>query len=184
MEKAELERLLAALPEGEATPRRYPVAQWNPPLSGEIDIRIAADGRWYHEGEEIRREGLIRLFASLLRREGSDYFLVTPAEKWRIRVDDVPFLVVRMEPLRGESGQALVFWSNVGDRVVAGPEHPLRVVWAGESEVRPYLLVRDGLEGRLARPVYYQLAELAEPGPPGREREFGVYSQGVFFPLT
>lgn len=161
-----------------------PVERWNPPLSGDIDIRIARDGTWYHEGGPIERLELVRLFASLLKQERSEYFLVTPVEKWRIRVDDAPFLIIALEVEADAQGEPrLVFATNTGDPVAAGPEHPLRVeVDRDTGEPAPYLLVRRNLEGLLSRPVYYRLAELAEPAPGGDG--YGVRSGGVFFPLA
>ncbi|WP_207061134.1 DUF1285 domain-containing protein [Motiliproteus sp. SC1-56] len=140
---------------------RPPVHEWNPPLSGDISIRIAADGRWYHQGSPIQREQLVKLFASILRREGNEYFLVTPVEKWRLEVEDVPFQVVAMEVQGSGTEQCLQFFTDMGDEVVAGDAHPLRVETLGDGEPRPYLMIRDGLEGRLVRPVFYRLAELA-----------------------
>ncbi|MFZ5655175.1 MAG: DUF1285 domain-containing protein [Pseudomonadota bacterium] len=161
-----------------------PVERWDPPLSGDIDIRIARDGTWYHEGRPIERLELVRLFASLLKLEHGEYFLVTPAEKWRIRVEDAPFLIVALEvETDGRGEPRLVFATNTGDPVIAGPEHPLRVaVDPHTGEPAPYLLVRRNLEGLLSRPVYYRLAELAEPAPVGDG--YGVRSAGAFFPLA
>ncbi len=160
-----------------------PVERWNPPLSGDIDIRIARDGSWYHEGDPIARLELVQLFASLLKREEGEYFLVTPVEKWRIQVEDAPFLIVACEVERDTQGeQRLVFTTNTGDQVVAGPDHPLRVsVDPVSGEPSPYVLVRRNLEALLSRAVFYQLADLVEPGPAGTP--YGVTSRGVFFPL-
>jgi hypothetical protein len=161
-----------------------PVERWDPPLSGDIDIRIARDGTWYHEGGSIERLELVQLFASLLKREKDEYFLVTPVEKWRIQVEDAPFVAVALQAETDERGDSrLVFTTNTGDQVVAGPDHPLRVsVDPDSAEPSPYLLVRRNLEALLSRPVFYQLAELAVPGPSGTT--YGVTSQGVFFPLA
>ncbi len=161
-----------------------PVDQWNPPLSGDIDIRIARNGQWFHEGEAIQRESLVRLFSTVLKREGDDYFLVTPVEKWRIQVDDVPFSVVRMEVVNREGSQGLLFETATGDRRLAGPDHPLRVFHDPDTgEPSPYLMIRGGMEGRLVRPVFYQLVEMAESGSAGNKDVRGVYSLGEFFPL-
>src|SRR5690606_32061705 len=132
----------------------------------------------------IHREGLKRLFSSILKREGGDYYLVTPAEKWRIEVDDVPFFVTGVERVVRDGQEALLFETATGERVVAGQAHPLRVVIDPESgEPAPYLLVRDGMEGLLARGVFYQLADWACGGPEKKQAVQGVYSLGVFFPL-
>jgi len=174
--------LLASVEAG--SDRLPPVARWNPPLSGDIDIRIARNGDWFHEVAPIHREGLKRLFSSILKREGGDYYLVTPAEKWRIEVDDVPFFVTGVERVVRDGQEALLFETATGERVVAGQAHPLRVVIDPESgEPAPYLLVRDGMEGLLARGVFYQLADWACGGPEKKQAVQGVYSLGVFFPL-
>ena len=172
---------LEGLPPGNN--RLPPVEKWDPPLSGDIDIRIDAGGRWFHEGDEIHREALVKLFSTVLKKEGDDYFLVTPVEKWRIQVEDVPLLVSRVERLQSDGQQVLVFYTSAGDRVIAGPDNPLRVAVDDSGEPRPYLLVRGGMEGLLARPVFYQLADFAERGPDKKEAVHGVYSLGEFFPL-
>ena len=151
-------------------------------LTGDIDIRIARDGAWYHEGGVIARLELVRLFAALLKREGDEYFLVTPVEKWRIQVEDAPFAIVALAAERDVRGmQQLVFATNVGDQVIAGPEHLLRVECRLPGGAAPYLRVRRNLDGLLSRPVYYQLAAIAEPAPEGNGH--GVYSSGIFFRL-
>jgi len=179
-----LDDLLAAVEEEtEAGVRLPPVEKWNPPLSGIIDIRIDRNGEWFHEGASFERQSLVKLFSSILKREGENYYLVTPVEKWQIQVEDVPFLVTSLETVRTETGQALVFYTSVGDRVVAGPENPLRIAQGGDGDVRPYLAIRGGMEGLLSRPVYYQLADYIEEGPEKEKAAQGVYSLGVFFPL-
>jgi uncharacterized protein len=153
-----------------------PVHLWNPPSCGEIDIRIARDGTWLHEGSPIGRPALVRLFSSVLRLDPDGYHLVTPVEKLRIRVDDAPFLAVRVDRV----GEAIRFLTNVGDAVEVGPEHGL-VVEAEDSDgaPAPYVDVRRGLRARLTRPVFYELVETAE----ARDGELGVWSRGVWFPL-
>lgn len=153
-----------------------PVHLWRPSHCGEIDIRILRDGTWLHEGAPIARERLVRLFSTVLRRDPDGFHLVTPAEKLRITVDDAPFVAVRVDRV----GEALRFLTNVGDAVEAGPEHALRVaVDDATGEPAPYLHVRRGLEARLARPVFYELADMAVP----RNGELGVESGGAWFPL-
>lgn len=152
------------------------------------DIRIAADGTWYHEGRPIRRPELVRLFASVLRRgEDGCYWLVTPAERGRIAVDDVPFVAVALEVQGSGPGQSLLFRTNVGQEVTAGPDHPIRVETDAKGEPRPYLSVAEGLEACIARPVYYDLVERAVPrggdAGTGEEIEYGVWSRHGFFSL-
>jgi hypothetical protein len=162
-----------------------PVDRWNPPLSGDIDIRIARDGAWYHRGEPFRREALVRLFASILRRdEDGHHYLVTPVEKWRIRVDDAPFVAVRLDVAGTGRDRSLTFTTNVGDTVTAGPGHPLIVEYrVPGGEPSPYLHVRGRLRALLARSVFLELAELGEERPTAEGREYGVWSQGQFFSL-
>jgi hypothetical protein len=158
-----------------------PVHLWNPAHCGEIDIVIRRDGLWMHEGSPIGREPLVRLFSSVLRLDPDGYHLVTPVEKLRITVEDAPFLAVRVD----RAGEALRFTTNVGDVVEASPDHALRVEVDPETgEPAPYLHVRRGLEARLTRPVFYELAELAEPRTTPEGTRFGVSSNGAWFPIA
>src|SRR5580692_6459905 len=155
-----------------------------PNLCGDFDMRIARDGTWYYRGSPIGRLALVKLFASVLRREADGrYWLVTPAERGRIEVEDVPFLAVAVT-VEGEGrDQQLIFRTNLDEFVTAGPDNPLRVETAASGEPAPYILVRDGLEARLARPVFYELVELGTEEPIGETTQFGVWSSGVFFHL-
>jgi hypothetical protein len=161
-----------------------PVEKWNPSHCGDIDIRIARDGTWVHEGTPIGRQELVRLFSTILRKDPDGFHLVTPAEKMRIEVEDAPFIAVLLDATGSGRDQDLRFTTNVGDEVVASRENPLRVETNPDTdEPAPYVHVRSGLEARLARPVFYQLADLAVPGE-GRYAGFlGVWSDGVFFPI-
>lgn len=158
-----------------------PVEQWNPAHCGAIDIRIARDGTWYHEGSPVGRKELVRLFSTILRKEADGFYLVTPAEKMKITVEDAPFMAVLLRVKGQGRDQKLVFTTNVGDETVAGPENAIRVqIDSQTQEPSPYIHVRRGLEAKIARPVFYQLAELAEWR---RDGMLGVWSGGVFFPL-
>ena len=141
-------------------------------------MRIARDGTWFHQGSPIGRLPLVRLFSTLLRKDDEGFMLVTPVEKLSIEVEDAPFIAVSLEAEGQGQGQRLTFRTNVGDEVTAGPDHGLRFDRQNEAPV-PYLTVRRGLEARLARPVYYQLIELAVPDG-GR---LGIWSEGLFFVL-
>lgn len=163
-----------------------PVEKWHPPLSGDIDIRIDSDGIWYHEGIAFQRLDLAQLFASILVREGDEYFLVSPMEKWRIQVDDVPFVFILLDvEASGQREQILRFRSQLGDEVVADAAHPISLhPFGADAQLLPYLNVRRNLAGRVSRNVFYQLVDFAEPrpsadGPP----VMGVVSDGQFFPL-
>jgi hypothetical protein len=157
-----------------------PVASWNPEHCGDSAMRIARDGTWFHEGSPIGRQAMVRLFSTILRREPDGSFvLVTPVEKLSILVEDAPFVAVELKSEGDGKGRKLAFRLNTGDLVVAGPDHPLRFE-AGEGGRHPYVGVRDGLDALVARPVYYELANLAlEEGadPPG------LWSEGAFFAM-
>src|SRR5271163_211997 len=136
-----------------------PVHLWNPAHCGEIDIVIKPNGLWFHEGTPIGREALVRLFSTVLRKDPDGFHLVTPVEKMRITVEDAPFIAVRVD----RAGEGLRFLTNVGDEVEAGPDHQIRVDADPKTgEPAPYLHVRRGLEAKIARPVFYELVELAE----------------------
>ena len=158
--------------------RLPPVHAWHPQRVGDIDIRIAADGRWFHEGAEIRRERLVALFSTVLRLDHDGYCLVTPAEKLRIVVEDAPFLAIDMESDGAGPARRLIFTTNVGDHVLADAAHPIEVEERA-GEPRPYVTVRDGLRARLTRSVFYRLVELGAPA--GEELE--VWSAGSRFVL-
>ncbi len=164
--------------------RLPPVEQWNPTHCGDSAMRILADGTWLHEGSPIGRAAMVRLFSTVLRREpDGGHLLVTPVEKLSIAVDDAPFVVVEMTSEgRGEQ-RRLAFRTNVGDLVVAGPDHALAIEDRGHGE-HPYLRVRGGLDALVARPVYYELANLAIDEPTGPDGAIGLWSDGVFFVLS
>jgi hypothetical protein len=163
-----------------AEQRALPVERWNPPHRGHSGIRIGRDGSWIHEGRPIRRPEMVRLFARVLRREpGGGYVLVTPGEKLDIDVDDAPFVAIEVASDGVGPKRTLAFRTNVGEIVVAGPDHPIRIE-PNAAGPRPSLIVRDRLEALIARPVFYELAELAiaEGGDPP-----GLWSEGRFFAL-
>ena len=150
-------------------------------ICGEIDIRIDKTGQWFHEGSPIGRKELVKLFASVLKKDATgDYWLQTPVEKGRIQVEDAPFIAVIMDVQGSGEAQVLRFETNVGDTMSAGPDNPIRVVIDPQTqEPSPYVTVRDNLEAKIARPVFYDLVALGlEHGG-----AFGVWSNGVFFPL-
>ena len=157
-----------------------PVHLWNPAHCGEIDIVIKKDGLWFHEGTPIGREALVRLFSTVLRKDPDGFHLVTPVEKMKISVEDAPFIATRVD----REGEALKFLTNVGDEVLAGPENEIRVEMdAATGEPRPYLHVRRGLEALIARPVFYELVELAEERQTPEGPCLGVASNGAWFPV-
>ena len=160
-----------------------PVHLWNPPFCGDLDIRIARDGTWFYLGTPIGRPGMVRLFSSILKKEDDRYFLVTPAEKVGIRVDDAPFVAVDFEVEGAGRDQVLTFVTQVGDRAVAGPGHPLRVARDAQGAPAPYILIRSNLEALIDRKSFYRLAELGCHEDNGSESWFGVWSSDRFFPM-
>ncbi|MES0880768.1 DUF1285 domain-containing protein [Roseibium sp. SCP14] len=162
-----------------------PVDRWNPPFCGDLDIRIARDGTWYYLGSPINREALVKLFASVLRKdEDGRHYLVTPVEKVGITVDDAPLLAVEMA-IAGEGGsQVLTVRTNLGDLVAVGDEHPLRFEKEPVSDgLKPYVLVRGRLEARFTRALTYQLAEMLEELDGANGPELGVWSGGRYFSI-
>jgi hypothetical protein len=161
---------------------KAPVEQWDPPYCGDIGMRIRSDGVWLYQGSPIGRMALVKLFAGVLRKDADGrHYLVTPAEKVDVAVDDAPFLAVEMEVRGTGPAQTLTFRTNVDDIVEAGAEHPLRfAVEPGSGGLKPYLLVRGRLEALVTRALYYDLVELAvtEDG-----RGLGLWSGGTFFPM-
>ncbi len=155
-----------------------PVSAWQPQRVGEIDIRIARDGTWYHAGGAIRRLGLVRLFASVMRRDSDGFCLVTPAEKLFIEVEDAPFMAIDMEVRGSDKSAEVLFTTNVEDYVLIDRQHPMRVDEVNE-EPRPYIHVRDGLDALMTRAVYYRLVEAAIT----EGRELVIYSCGERFSL-
>jgi hypothetical protein len=162
-----------------------PVHLWNPPFCGDLDMRIAGDGTWFYLGSPIGRLPLVKLFASVLKREGDKHFLVTPVEKCGIVVDDAPFLAVEMQAEQGAQGQVLHFRTNVDDWVACGPEHGLRFVTDPATQgLKPYLHVRRDLWAKVARAVFYDLVELGEERMIDGTLMFGVTSRGTFFAMA
>ena len=162
-----------------------PVHLWNPPFCGDLDMRIAADGTWYYLKTPIGRAALVKLFASVLKREGDKYFLVTPVEKCGILVEDSPFLAVEMRVERGPDTQILSFRTNVDDWVVCDREHALRFEpEQGTEGLKPYLHVRRDLWARVKRALFFDLVELGEEREVDGERMFGVTSAGEFFAMA
>jgi hypothetical protein len=162
-----------------------PVHLWNPPFCGDIDMRIAADGTWFYLKTPIGRPALVRLFASVLKREANRYFLVTPAEKVGITVEDAPFLAVEMETQDQPDGRLLRFRTNVDDWVECGPDHALRFdPEPGTGGLKPYLHVRRDLWARVTRPLFYDLVALGEERDVEGRRVFGVASKSSFFAMA
>jgi len=160
-----------------------PVHLWHPPFCGDIDMRIARDGTWFYEGTPIGRPALVRLFSQILRREGDDYFLVTPVEKVGITVDDAPFLAVDFDVLGDGAAQQLRFITKTEDDVVASAENPIRMAKDAAGHPAPYIHVRAGMEALIDRKSFYRLVDLAHTAPHQGADWLGVSSSGQFFPM-
>jgi uncharacterized protein len=172
---------LEALIGAQAAKGSAPVEQWDPPYCGDIGLRIRADGVWLYRDSPIARPALVKLFAGVLRKDADGrHYLVTPAEKIDVAVEDAPFLAVEMEVRGAGASQSLIFRTNVDGIVTAGPEHPLRFAVAPDSGgLKPYLLVRGRLEALVTRALVHDLVEIAvEEG-----RDLGVWSGAAFFPM-
>eukprot|EP01037_Dinobryon_pediforme_P013461 gene13461-13576_t len=159
-----------------------PVHLWNPPFCGDIDMRIARDGVWFYNGSPIGRLPLVQLFSNILRRDGEDYVLVTPVEKVGIRVDDAPFLIIRMH-IDTQNGQSITLTTQTEEDVVVGPDHPLRFEREAGDGLKPYVLVRDNLWALVKRALFYDLVALGETREIDGVAMFGIVSQGAFFAI-
>ena len=183
-----LEGIAAMLPKTAGEPGGKglpPVHLWNPPFCGDIDMRIAADGTWFYQKTPIGRPALVKLFASVLKREGDKYFLVTPVEKVGIIVEDAPLLAVELAVDQNAAGQMLRFRTNVDDVVETGPGHVLRFDEdATNGGLKPMLHVRSDLWAKVTRALFYDLVELGEERDVGGKAMFGVASGGEFFPMA
>jgi hypothetical protein len=179
-----LEAIVTALPRGERK-GPPPVHLWNPPFCGDIDMRIATDGTWFYQKTPIGRPALVKLFASVLKRERDKYFLVTPVEKVGIVVEDAPFLAVELKVEQNARGPVLNFRTNVDDWVAAGPEHALRFeAEAGTGGLKPYLHVRRELWAKVTRALFYDLVEHGEERDIAGKAMFGVASAAEFFVMA
>jgi uncharacterized protein len=169
----------------EAGRRLPPVELWDPPFCGNLDMRIAADGTWYYLKTPIGRPALVKLFASVLKREGDDYFLVTPVEKCGLRVEDAPFVAVELKVADRDAGRVLNFRTNVDEWIACGSEHELRFdPEPGTGGLKPYLHVRRGLWAKVTRALFFDLVALGEEQVIAGSAMFGVTSMGVFFPMA
>ncbi len=160
-----------------------PVESWNPPYCGDIGMAIRRDGTWFYQNSPIGRAALVKLFASVLRRDADGrHYLVTPVEKVDVAVEDAPFLAVEMEVTGKGPDQRIIFRTNVDDVVPCGADHPLRFeVSAPDGGLKPYVIVRGRLEALVTRSLYYDLVELGDWGPGGEAAGPGIWSAGTFF---
>jgi hypothetical protein len=179
-----LDRLGAAARAAAGAKGPPPVERWNPPFCGDIDMRIAADGAWFYNGTPIGRPALVKLFASILRRDPERFVLVTPVERVGVAVEDAPFLAVEMA-VEGEGAERqIAFRTNVDDLVRVHAAHPLRFEKGEAGGVKPYVLVRGGLWALVTRALAYDLIDLGEDRNVGGETVFGVAAGEAFFPIA
>ena len=177
-----LDAIMTALPREKRGPP--PVEKWNPPFCGDLDMRIAADGTWFYQKTPIGRPALVQLFASVLKREGDKYYLVTPVEKVGLVVEEAPFLAVELKVEQGPQGQVLKFRTNVEDWVECGPGHGLRFEPEATGGLKPFLHVRRDLWAKVIRTLFYDLVELGEERVVNGKPMFGVSSNGEFFAMA
>ena len=162
-----------------------PVHLWNPPYCGKLDIRIARDGTWFYLGTPIGRPQLVKLFSSILKREGMSYFLVTPVEKVGITVDDAPFVAVDFDKDGEGKNQHLIFTTQTDDKMTASAENPIRFDNNPKTgEPTPYIVVRHNLEALIDRKSFYRLVDIATISQINGQDFYGVWSQNIFFPIT
>ncbi len=161
-----------------------PIHLWNPPFCGDIDMRIARDGTWFYGGTPIGRLPLVRLFASVMRKEGERFVLVTPVEKVGILVEDAPFLGVEMRVATDAGLQRVAFRTNVDDWVTVDADHPLRFEPGEADGLKPYVRVRGELWALVNRALFYDLVDLGEVRDLDGTSMFGVASGGIFFPMA
>jgi len=161
-----------------------PVHLWDPPFCGDLDMRIARDGTWYYMGTPIGRLPMVKLFSSIIRKDDSRYFLVTPVEKVGITVDDAPFVAVDFETTGQDRDQNVTFRTNVDDSITASKDCPIRIEHNPVTgEVSPYILVRSNLEALIDRKSFHRLVEICVHEAHNNESWFGMWSSGLFFPI-
>jgi len=174
--------LKAAESSGDGLP---PVEAWNPTHCDTMDMVIRRDGSWWHEGRRITRQRLVKLFACILRKDDDGvHYLVTPVEKQAVQVEAAPFVAVRVDRGEDAGSPVLIFTTNLGDVVVAGPDHPIRVETDPQSgEPQPFVLIRGRLEALINRPAFYELVEMADVRDVDGQQMLCVTSKDVTFDL-
>jgi hypothetical protein len=183
--QSSLEAITGALAQAGTVKGPPPVERWNPPFCGDLDMRIAGDGTWFYLKTPIGRPALVKLFASVLKREGDSYYLVTPVEKCGITVDDAPFLAIELKIEDGAAGRVLHFRTNVDDWVACGPQHALRFEpETATGGLKPYLHVRRDLWAKVTRTLFFDLVDIGEERDVEGRAMFGVASMGTFFPMA
>lgn len=162
-----------------------PIDEWNPELSGDMDLHVTRDGQWVFKGQPLAREAIVRLFSTILRKEeDGEYYLVTPVEKWRIQVEDTPLLAHSLQ-VSGEGDQQVIsITTSVGETLEVGKNHPLEIGhYPGSEEPRPIVRVRHGIEARLVTAAYYDLVEYVVERNEDGHPVLGVFSHGIFYKI-
>ena len=161
-----------------------PIEKWNPPFCGDIDMTISKSGKWYYMGSEIKRPAMVKLFSGILRLESDNsYYLVTPVEKVRIRVEDAPFVAVAITKEQSEGMNTVTFRTNLNDEIVLSKENPLSIEIKKNDEPSPYITVRNNLRALISRSVFYELVDLAETIPIDGVPYLAIKSQGEIFKI-
>lgn len=177
-----LDQLLTSIEQAESS--GHAKKNWEPAHVGEINIHIKADGQWFHEGRPFKRLALVKLFASVLRREGDTYYLVTPGEKLAIKVDDAPFVATTLELVDDSEHQAIIFTTTLGDSIIADEQHRIRVETDPVTLLpRPYIHFRNGLDALISRSAFFDLANMAEQVERNGSTHLIVHSMGAEFSL-
>lgn len=161
-----------------------PIEKWNPPFCGDIDMTISKSGKWYYMGSEIKRPAMVKLFSGILRLESDNsYYLVTPVEKVRIKVEDAPFVAVAITKEQSEGMNTVTFRTNLNDEIVLSKENPLSIEIKKNDEPSPYITVRNNLRALISRSVFYELVDLAETIPIDGVPYLAIKSQGEIFKI-
>ncbi len=181
--KASPESLMAAAKAAQKEGKLPPVHLWTPDFCGDLDMEIRRDGTWFYMGTPIGRPALVKLFSSILKREGDNYFLVTPVEKVGIRVVDAPFVAVDMDAAGDGANQVIRFTTQVGDVVIADADNPIRVTRDAEGQPSPYVMVRARLEALIDRKTFYRLVDIGVTQDVDGIEMFGIWSGGEFFAI-
>ncbi|GAA0209051.1 DUF1285 domain-containing protein [Kangiella japonica] len=176
--------ILSEISKSQGANKLPPVDQWNPEFCGDMDMIIKRDGSWHYQNSPIGRQRLVKMFSTVLKKEGDDYFLVTPVEKLGIRVEDAPFLVTQMTLKQTEKGQVIVFTDNCDNTIILTQDNPLWVEQDEKTgEPSPYVMVRKNLHALIHRNVFYELVELAEERIIDDKKHLGIVSAGEFYSL-
>ena len=180
---AQTDGLIQAAQTAQKTGTLPPVHLWDPPFCGNLDMEIRRDGTWFYQGTPIGRPAMVRLFSTILKREGDKFFLVTPVEKVGITVEDAPFVAVDFDIAGTGKGQSITFTTNVGDRVTAGSKTPIRVHHTPSNAPAPYVTMRAGLDALIDRKSFYRLVDIGQTNIIDDVPWFGVWSDGTFFKI-